>query len=363
VSSLLPEEFTEYVGRVYYTKNSDEEEKDAKMCFDWWCRGMCEIELEFKGTKRVITGDCPSLDDCGITEIRSCKVIRGVWKLYNDPDYSGEHYLLKEGKNRKRKAAAQSLECVPFKILLYEKVDYEGPVFETTVDCRSLHGCGINEVRSCKVLSGVWEVYADSDYTEPSYQLQEGKYPNPEAWSNGKSTAPALSVERVTAYRIQLYEKENFEGPVCVTTVECSSVEKQFNIKAIHSCKVISGVWKLYNDPDYSGEHYLLKEGEYRSLGAPAQSLECVLFKILLYEKVNFEGPVFETTVDYRSLHGCWINEVRSCKVLSGVWDLYEGSDYTKPRWKLPVGEYRNPEAWSASDRTAPAHSVKRVTE
>ncbi|KAL0151837.1 hypothetical protein M9458_052838, partial [Cirrhinus mrigala] len=446
VSSLLPEEFTEYVVRVYYTKNSDEEEKDAKECFDWWCRGMCEIELEFKGTKRVITGDCPSLEDCGITEIRSCKVIRGVWelcegrdytdpyvqlnrgecltwgtencttsvlsikhvtsfnirlyqeenfegpvcvttvecpsvekqfnikaihsckvisgvwKLYNDPNYSGEHYLLKEGEYRSLRAPAQSLECVPFKILLYEKVNFEGPVFETTVDWRSLHGCGINEVRSCKVLSGVWDLYADSDYTEPRYQLQEGKYPNPEAWSNGKSTAPALSVERVTPYRIRLYEKENFEGPVCVTTVECPSLD-DCGITEIRSCKVISGVWKLYNDPNYSGEHYLLKEGEYRSLRAPAQSLECVPFKILLYEKVNFEGPVFETTVDWRSLHGCGINEVRSCKVLSGVWDLYEGSDYTEPRWKLPVGEYCNPEAWSASDRTAPAHSVKRVTE
>uniref|UniRef100_A0A8C1Z7U4 Deoxynucleoside triphosphate triphosphohydrolase SAMHD1 n=1 Tax=Cyprinus carpio TaxID=7962 RepID=A0A8C1Z7U4_CYPCA len=55
VSSLLPEEFTEYVGRVYYTKNSVEEEMDAKECFKWWCLGKCVIELydqhAFKGTK------------------------------------------------------------------------------------------------------------------------------------------------------------------------------------------------------------------------------------------------------------------------------------------------------------------------
>lgn len=229
-----------------------------------------------------------------------------------------------------------------------------------TGDCPSLDDCGITEVRSCNVIRGVWELCKGCKYTDPYVQLNQGECLT---WGADNCTTPVLSIKHVTSFNIRLYKENNFEGPVCVTTVECPSVEKQFDIKEIRSCKVDSGVWKLYNDPDYSGEHYLLKEGEYRSLRAPAQSLECVPFKILLYENVNFEGPVFETTVDCRSLHGCGINEVRSCKVLSGVWEVYAGSDYAEPRWQLQVGEYPNPEAWSASDRTAPSHSVKRVTE
>ncbi|XP_016333383.1 deoxynucleoside triphosphate triphosphohydrolase SAMHD1-like [Sinocyclocheilus anshuiensis] len=128
LSSLLPEEFTEYVGRVYYTKKSDEEERDSKECFRWWRLsedGMCMIlvfdQKEFRGNWRLITSDCPSLDRCSITEVRSCKVLSGEWDLY------------------------------------------EGP-----------------------------------GYTEPRYQLQKVDYRNPEVWGANGNTAPALSVKRRT---------------------------------------------------------------------------------------------------------------------------------------------------------------------
>ncbi|KAK2909496.1 hypothetical protein Q8A67_005333 [Cirrhinus molitorella] len=121
-SSLLPEEFTEYVCRIYHTKNSDEEERDAKECFDWWCHDKCKIlvydQKEFKGNERLITGDCPSLDDYGITEVHSCKVHRGFWKLYEGPNYNEPEYILEQGKEYRSpadwgcKAFASSLKHV-----------------------------------------------------------------------------------------------------------------------------------------------------------------------------------------------------------------------------------------------------------
>ncbi|KAL0151855.1 hypothetical protein M9458_052856, partial [Cirrhinus mrigala] len=48
--------------------------------------------------ERLITGDCPSLDDCGITEVRSCKVHRGFWKLYEGPNYNEAEYTLEPEK-------------------------------------------------------------------------------------------------------------------------------------------------------------------------------------------------------------------------------------------------------------------------
>ncbi len=246
----------------------------------------------------MITGNCPSLDRCNITEVRSCKVIRGVWKLWKGCDYNGDDYLLKEDEYPNLKALgtasapspapvpdpAWSLECLPFMIHLYEKVNFEGPNFETTVDCPSLDRYGLKEVRSCKVLSGIWDLYEGRSYAEPSYQLKEGDYPNPGAWANGNN-APVLSVKRVTSYKIQLYEKEDFEERMQETTVDCPSLDR-----------------------------YDLKE-------------------------------------------------VRSCKVLSGVWDLYEGPGYAEPSYQLKEGDYPNPGSWCASDPTAPALSVKRVTE
>ncbi|XP_067260586.1 deoxynucleoside triphosphate triphosphohydrolase SAMHD1-like isoform X2 [Chanodichthys erythropterus] len=121
VSSLLPEEFTEYVGRVYYTKKSDEEERDAKECFKWWRRGEPVILVydqdEFRGNECSITEDCPSLDRCGIDVVRSCKVIKGMWKLYEGQEYNEPYYLLREGEYRNpdtwdRGNPAQSLKHV-----------------------------------------------------------------------------------------------------------------------------------------------------------------------------------------------------------------------------------------------------------
>uniref|UniRef100_A0A8C1YMX8 Beta/gamma crystallin 'Greek key' domain-containing protein n=1 Tax=Cyprinus carpio TaxID=7962 RepID=A0A8C1YMX8_CYPCA len=105
---------------------------------------------EFRGNWRLITKDCPSLERCGITEVRSCNVLSGVWDLYKDPDYSGDHYLLEEGEYRNLKvwshgksttsapAPARSLKCVPFKIQLYEEVNFEGRISEKTGNCPSL---------------------------------------------------------------------------------------------------------------------------------------------------------------------------------------------------------------------------------
>ncbi|XP_042621269.1 gamma-crystallin S-like [Cyprinus carpio] len=110
-SSLLPEEYTEYVGRVYYTKKSDKEERDAKECFRWWRLSkdrMCMIlvfdQEEFRGNWRLITEDCPSLDHCGIIEVRSCKVLSGEWVLYEGPHYKEPSYRLQDPEYRNPEA-------------------------------------------------------------------------------------------------------------------------------------------------------------------------------------------------------------------------------------------------------------------
>ncbi|XP_051741591.1 deoxynucleoside triphosphate triphosphohydrolase SAMHD1-like isoform X3 [Ctenopharyngodon idella] len=290
---FLPKDFYEELFRVYY-KGPEEKLKEAQQCFDEWSREYfkpmpkCLILVydkdEFGGNECFITGDCPSLDRCGIDVVRSCKVIKGIWKLYDGQEYKEPHYLLKEGDYPNPAAwgatnPAKSLKSVTFQIQLYEQVDLVNPKHETTVDCPSVEEqFGINGVRSCKVVSGVWELYEGRDYTEPHYLLNEGEYPNPAAWG---ATNPAQSLNRVTSFKIQLFERENFEDPMHEITVDCSSVEDQFGIKAVRSCKVVSGIWRLFEDPDYTKPHYLLKEGEYPNPAAwgatnPAQSLKRV---------------------------------------------------------------------------------------
>ncbi|KAI2643851.1 Deoxynucleoside triphosphate triphosphohydrolase SAMHD1 [Labeo rohita] len=106
VSSLLPEEFTEYVCRIYHTKNSMRRRRTLRSALIGGamtrCVFMCKIlvydQEEFRGNECLITGDCPSLDDCGITEVHSCKVHRGFWKLYEGPNYNEAEYTLEPEK-------------------------------------------------------------------------------------------------------------------------------------------------------------------------------------------------------------------------------------------------------------------------
>ncbi|CAM4454471.1 unnamed protein product [Leuciscus chuanchicus] len=73
LSSLLPEEFTEYVGRVNYRKNSGEQ-KDAKECFKWWCLGKVlssdPVTDWRRGSIAVLQSGAPSLLLLGLLYIQ-----------------------------------------------------------------------------------------------------------------------------------------------------------------------------------------------------------------------------------------------------------------------------------------------------
>uniref|UniRef100_A0A8C2CB87 Beta/gamma crystallin 'Greek key' domain-containing protein n=1 Tax=Cyprinus carpio TaxID=7962 RepID=A0A8C2CB87_CYPCA len=159
----------------------------------------CVIELydqhAFKGTKCVITGNCPSLDHCSITEVRSCKVIRGVWKLWKGRGYNGDDYLLKEGDNvldghllyldSKGKNSPSLFSLFFFKcvIELYDQHAFKGTKCVITGNCPSLDRCSITEVRSCKVIRGVWKLWKGRGYNGDDYLLKVGEYPDLKALS------------------------------------------------------------------------------------------------------------------------------------------------------------------------------------
>ncbi len=47
ISSLHPEEFAEYVVRVYYRKKYPKKVKHAKECFKWWCHDKVSDDVLF----------------------------------------------------------------------------------------------------------------------------------------------------------------------------------------------------------------------------------------------------------------------------------------------------------------------------
>lgn len=65
-------------------------------------------------------------------------------------------------------------------------------------------------------------------------------------------------------YKIQLFEKGDFNGQMHETTEDCPSTMEQFRMREVHSCKVLEGTWIFYELPNYRGRQYLLDKKEYR---------------------------------------------------------------------------------------------------
>jgi hypothetical protein len=65
-------------------------------------------------------------------------------------------------------------------------------------------------------------------------------------------------------YKIQIFEKGDFNGQMYETTEDCPSILEQFHMREIHSCKVLEGVWIFYELPNFRGRQYLLDKKEYR---------------------------------------------------------------------------------------------------
>ncbi|KAL1281481.1 hypothetical protein QQF64_000284, partial [Cirrhinus molitorella] len=163
------------------------------------------------------------------------------------------------------KAWCKSNFGLPSNIIFYEDKYFQGEQYNCSDACPNLQDSKLKSCSSIYVESGTWLLYEQSNYNGMPHILTRGEYPNYQFW---KSPEDLCSIKMHSntecMFKIQLYEKEDFEGLFHETTVHCPSVVKRFGIQGIQSCKVISGVWTLHEGSDYSGNHYQLKEGEYR---------------------------------------------------------------------------------------------------
>uniref|UniRef100_A0A668SV92 Beta/gamma crystallin 'Greek key' domain-containing protein n=1 Tax=Oreochromis aureus TaxID=47969 RepID=A0A668SV92_OREAU len=102
------------------------------------------------------------------------------------------------------------------------------------------------------------------------------------------------------------------------------------------SLKVEGGWWVLYERNNFTGYQYVIGPGEYNNYGSWMGFNDCVRscriirnvslwpYKLMLYERLNFVGQSLELTESIKSVQDKWLRqEVQSCKVLEGTWNLY----------------------------------------
>uniref|UniRef100_A0A674PPT9 Beta/gamma crystallin 'Greek key' domain-containing protein n=1 Tax=Takifugu rubripes TaxID=31033 RepID=A0A674PPT9_TAKRU len=169
--------------------------------------------------------------------------------------------------------------------------------------------------------------------------------------------------------RITFYEEKNFQGRSYECSTDCSDIHMHLN--RCNSCRVDNGCFVVYDRPNFLGNQYFLRKGEYpdyqRWMGFNDCVRSCrmiptskVAHKMMLYERPEFGGKVMELTEDVPSLYEYFNStEVHSCNVIGGHWIFYEHPQYRGRQFLISPSQYRRFNEWgSPSPRVG---SIKRI--
>ncbi|KAM4602158.1 gamma-crystallin B-like [Polymixia lowei] len=171
---------------------------------------------------------------------------------------------------------------------------------------------------------------------------------------------------------ITFFEEKKFQGRCYNCSSDCADLHTYFS--RCQSIRVESGVWVIYEKPNYKGYQYILNPGEYvdsqqwMAFSDGVKSCRAIkdvhgnTWKLRLYERADFAGQMVEWTEDCPSAHDAFkLREVHSCVVTHGAWVLYELPDYKGHQYFLERGEYRQHDDWGAASPAV--GSFRRITE
>lgn len=293
------------------------------------------------------------------SSVGSVKVLEGIWVAYEKPGFAGHQYFLEEGEYQEWKdwggysEELQSLRPILGDVsnphmIMYSEKDFgtKGPNINVLGIISNLKDTGYGlRTQSIHVLSGVWVLYENPDFTGEQYILDKGLYPSIEAW--GAKNSKISSVQPIVAdtigsqmgkFKVQLFSEPEFKGDSQIFEKNTSYIDDSFATK---SSKVLGGNWIAYDKEDFCGNQYVLEEGAYPNLSAmgcaPQTSLKSLRVInielsepcIALFEKEGFKGKKMEFTAEVLNLQFLGYNpQVASVEVFGGTWIIYEYSNY-----------------------------------
>ncbi|MEQ2237369.1 hypothetical protein ILYODFUR_022447, partial [Ilyodon furcidens] len=140
------------------------------------------------------------------------------------------------------------------------------------------------------------------------------------------------------------------------------------------SIDVISGVWVVFEEPDFCGESYILEKGLYGSpedwggLHNKVGSTMPVLlddfentgkFKVQLFSDPGFQGSVLVREDSANCLQDGF--SVASCKVVAGSWLAFEGQNFTGKMYVLEEGSYPDLRAMGCVSGSSSIQSLQTI--
>ncbi|XP_034741894.1 beta/gamma crystallin domain-containing protein 1-like [Etheostoma cragini] len=152
--------------------------------------------------------------------------------------------------------------------------------------------------------------------------------------------------------KIIFYEERNFQGRHYECMSDCSDMTSY--LSRCHSCRVESGCFMVYDRPNYMGNQYFMRRGEYADymsmMGMRDSIRSCRMipmyrgqFRMKIYERENFVGQHYEMMDDCDNIMDRYrMNDCQSCHVMDGHWLMYEQPHYRGRMMYMRPGEYRS---------------------
>ncbi|KAL4629434.1 absent in melanoma 1 protein-like [Arapaima gigas] len=294
----------------------------------------------------------------------SIQVVGGCWVGYEKEGFRGHQYLLEEGEyhdwrvwggcdSELRSVRLIQADLSEPMLILYEMAEEEEGVeeaekrtFEVTEAIPDVEPFEFRTMSSSiHVLSGVWIAYSHVDFSGKQYVLEKGFYSSCADWGAEDNRICSLQPIRkvratsaVISLSVLLYSEPNFQGTCLSCDKNQPSLPDNFSVK---SCRVLGGSWAAYEDSQFSGNLYVLSEGDYpnfASMGCPPscslRSLKIIplmftMPSISLFGLECFEGRevTLDTEVLSLTVEG-FNNDFMSVRVNSGCWVICEHSYY-----------------------------------
>ncbi|XP_030629379.1 gamma-crystallin M2-like [Chanos chanos] len=155
------------------------------------------------------------------------------------------------------------------KIIFYEEKNFQGRSYECMGDCADMHSY-LRHCHSCRVESGCFMVYDQTNYMGNQYFMRRGEYGdymNMFGWNNSIRSWRMIPMYR-GSYRMRIYERENFGGQMYDCMDDCESFMDRYHMSHCMSCHVMDGHWLMYEHPHYRGRMWYFGPGEYRNFSS-----------------------------------------------------------------------------------------------
>ncbi|XP_056422202.1 beta/gamma crystallin domain-containing protein 1 isoform X3 [Hyla sarda] len=234
-----------------------------------------EKNFDEKASNINVLGIISNMEETGFgVKIQSINVLSGVWVAYECPDFTGEQYILEKGmysnftdwgaKNYKisslQPIIMEALESPGhFRVELFSESDFKGESQLLDADSSNIEESF--KIKSCKVTSGRWAAYDQSDFSGSLWVLEEGSFPNLCAMGCPHDTV--IRSMKTINYEfsdssIVLYGKENCKGRRVKLSKEATDLQAIGYSPDLQSLEVLGGIWILYEYENYRGKQLLI---------------------------------------------------------------------------------------------------------